>query len=180
MTASRFGEICCAGEGRDKNLLCKSLLENTPLSTPAIVHGKTWEKCAIQQFEKKEKMSVQQCGFFVSKEFPFLGASPDGLIGDQGLLEVKCPYTGRDGKIEPGKNFLFLQKEGNCVVLKKNHKYYYQVIGQLAITGRKFCYFAVYTHADFFVQKVPYDADFFEQKILRHSLPRLHCLSPIK
>ncbi|PFX13342.1 hypothetical protein AWC38_SpisGene22578 [Stylophora pistillata] len=32
---------------------------------------------------------VQPCGLFVSKSHPFLGASPDGLVGDNGFIEVK-------------------------------------------------------------------------------------------
>ena len=42
---------------------------------------------------------VDVCDFFLSTEFPFLGASPDGImyIGDYkiGLVEVKCPYKYR-------------------------------------------------------------------------------------
>ena len=40
---------------------------------------------------------------FVGTEFPFLGASPDGLmyvgVGGSALVEVKCPYKHRNSTI---------------------------------------------------------------------------------
>ncbi|GFV27600.1 hypothetical protein TNCV_2522851 [Trichonephila clavipes] len=38
---------------------------------------------------------VKICGLFVDKDKPFLCASPDGLVGDDGLIENKCPYSAR-------------------------------------------------------------------------------------
>jgi len=37
-----------------------------------------------------------------------------------------------------------IEKNGE-VTLKKDHKYYYQIISQLRITNREFCYFVIYT-----------------------------------
>ena len=61
--------------------------------------------------------------------FPFLGASPDGCVrGEEAVMEVKCPFSGRRDKIKPGKNFSFLEMmEGDTIQLKRSHKYYYQV-----------------------------------------------------
>jgi len=36
---------------------------------------------------------VDQCGFVKHPTIPFFGASPDGLIGEDGLLEIKCPKS---------------------------------------------------------------------------------------
>jgi len=58
------------------------------------------------------------------------GASPDGLIGEDGLLEIKCPlahtHVGylREGVLPP--------------------KYIPQVQGQLWVTGRQWCDFVSY------------------------------------
>jgi hypothetical protein len=30
-------------------------------------------------------------GFFIRPDYPFLGTSPDGVIDDEYLIEVKCP-----------------------------------------------------------------------------------------
>lgn len=44
------------------------------------------------------------CGFYVSVEYPFLGASPDGLMEygscGSGIIEVKCPFSGRMTSLE--------------------------------------------------------------------------------
>lgn len=74
---------------------------------------------------------VQEIGFCIHDDG--FGCSPDGLVGDDGLLEIKCPLSHtqveylRDGKI-PGI-------------------YYPQVQGQLLVMGRKWCDFISY-HPD--------------------------------
>ena len=49
--------------------------------------------------EVSRKMDVDVCGIFLITEFPFLDASPDGLmyvgVGESALVEVKCPYNSR-------------------------------------------------------------------------------------
>lgn len=47
---------------------------------------------------KKYDYSIEKCGLFVDLLLPFIGATPDGLLGDRGQLEVKCSYAAdRDG-----------------------------------------------------------------------------------
>ena len=98
----------------------------------------------------------------------FLAASPDGCIDKDGkkiLCEVKCPYNGRNEEIKPGLHFQFLEEVNGVPKLKRNHNYYYQIIGQLAIARSTLCYFIVYTHKDFFVEDIEFDSDFFEVNI---------------
>lgn len=48
----------------------------------------------------------------------YLGASPDGLVSNDSVIEVKCPYTGRHEQIVPGKHLVFLnsmQMGGNII-----------------------------------------------------------------
>jgi hypothetical protein len=52
--------------------------------------------------------AIKDCGLFISEHHPFLAASPDGVIGDDGLIEIKCPYTARDFTPE------------NAIISKKN------------------------------------------------------------
>lgn len=48
------------------------------------------EPYAVQQYAKEYKREYQYCGFIINKTLGFpLGFSPDALIGDDGLLEVK-------------------------------------------------------------------------------------------
>lgn len=57
---------------------------------PAMAWGRANEETAIGEFELDTGLTVQKCGFFPYEGW--LGASPDGLIGDDCILENKCPY----------------------------------------------------------------------------------------
>ncbi len=146
--------------------LCSSIYEPKQLSTPPILHGKKYENRAIEKFEKCFDVNVKKNGLFVNPKYPFLGASPDGLVLNDALVEVKCPFTGRNCNISPGKGFDFLTFDDDSVTLKRNHKYYYQVQGQLGLCQRKYCYFIVYTHCDFFVEVIWFDRNFFETEMI--------------
>jgi hypothetical protein len=92
---------------------------------------------------------------------PFLGATPDAVINAECIVEVKCPYGGKNEKIIPGEHFKFLcfERNGN-VALKKSSSYYDQIQGQLFLSERNFCYFVVYTFVDLFVQIIEVDKDY--------------------
>lgn len=57
--------------------------------------GEFHEPGAIHDFTLETGLAVKPCGFFPHAEW--LGASPDGLVGDDALIEVKCPFSLRDG-----------------------------------------------------------------------------------
>jgi hypothetical protein len=81
-------------------------------------------------------------------ESGILGATPDGLVGNDSLLEVKCPYTQRNLTIAEGAEcgtFCLEKMEDGKFTLKKNHVYWHQVQGQLHLTNRRLCYFVVWT-----------------------------------
>ena len=91
-------------------------------------------------------------GFIVSDDHPFFGASPDAVVYDPdnedpfGLAEVKCPYSVR--LITPAeacshKDFCSTLETSSTgqhqLKLKRKHKYYSQVQGQMSISKRKWC-----------------------------------------
>lgn len=87
-------------------------------------------------------------GLFVDPTLPYLAASPDGLIGDNSIIEIKCPFSIRDFTPENAykeNKIKYLEQKDDKLSLKKSHDYFYQVQGQLHITQRKFCYFVVWT-----------------------------------
>lgn len=90
--------------------------------------GHDLESEAREWYELESYNKVHNGGFFEYNEW--IGASPDGLIGDNGLIEIKCP------KFSTQIDYL-LKKE-----LPKN--YYYQVHGQLLVTDRQWCDFVAY------------------------------------
>ena len=107
-------------------------------------YGKENEKNAIKdlnRFLSDEVLYVEECGLFVSIDKGYLAASPDGIVGKDGLVEVKCPIICRDNNIED----LARQDISFCLQydetedklrLKRNHNYYYQIQGQLHIANR--------------------------------------------
>ena len=112
--------------------------------------------------EKKTGNHVHNCGLVVNPTFPCIAASPDGKVcenGITGLLEVKCPYSIRDMKINSAldinnqKDF-HLHREGGSIVLKKKHLYWFQVQGQLLVTGAPFCDFVTYTRQDLVIERI--------------------------
>ncbi|KAH9383496.1 hypothetical protein HPB48_025011 [Haemaphysalis longicornis] len=57
---------------------------------------KTQQRPWVRQLEATYDVIVKECGLFVDQKRPFLGATPDGLVGDDTLVEMKCPYAARD------------------------------------------------------------------------------------
>lgn len=63
------------------------------LDTAPIRWGNEQEPFARAMYEVNENTMVQECGFILHPNIEKSGASPDGLIGDDGVLEIKCPNT---------------------------------------------------------------------------------------
>jgi len=149
------------------SLLCRNIYDPPCINNPAVNHGKTYENAAIQKFEEGLNLKVQKSGLVVCEQYPYLGCSPDGIIYDISIVEIKCPFNGRNSKVLANKFFPFLEvKSDGNLTLKRGHNYYYQIIGQLAITKRIKCYFIVYTFVDLFVEEIYLDTKFFDETML--------------
>jgi hypothetical protein len=137
------------------------------LCSPPIVHGKTYESIAIAQFEKKYSKIVSKCGLFVNETFPNFAASPDGVIDDETIVEVKCPFTARNDLISESNSISFLELNSNGLLqLKPSHNYYYQIQGQLVIAKKRRCILIVYTFKDLQIFEIDYNAEFVEHVLL--------------
>ena len=95
---------------------------------PHIDHGVNHEKNALLCFMRKSGLNVEECGFFAYGDF--MGASPDGLTSDGGILELKVPYS--------------LRKGGEFKSLSDQPQYNAQVQMEMIATGRNHGYFAQY------------------------------------
>lgn len=58
-----------------------------------MAHGVENEKQALQQMERQENIKIDPCGLFIDCEYPFIGAKPDGIMGNDIIVEIKCPIT---------------------------------------------------------------------------------------
>ena len=62
------------------------------LTVDSLQYGRVNEEIAIIQYENEMECNVTRpVGLVVHKSYPFLAATPDGLINDDLILEVKCP-----------------------------------------------------------------------------------------
>lgn len=104
----------------------------------------------------------------------WLANSPDGLVYDQNdiveLLEIKCPYSAQE--LTPIDASLKLPNFP-CILnnrelkLKKSHKYYYQIQGQLGITKMNRCDFIVYTPLGLNIERISFDSTFCRAILVR-------------
>lgn len=123
-------------------------------SNAAIQHGIDTEPLARAAYEALHDVLVDEVGFVPHPSIEMAGASPDGLVGEDGLIEIKCPQT--NTHIE---TLLSQSVPG---------KYNTQMQFQMACTGRKWCDFVSFDNrlpADLqlFVKRVPRDDVFIKQ-----------------
>lgn len=123
VTASKFYE-CCKDLNEEKSkALAKSILFPKLFTSKATSHGKIYESKAIEMFEEyllQNQIKCVECGFFIMKSHPFIGASPDRLLAIETVVEVKCPYTSRDKEINEITVPCLERDELNNLTLKKN------------------------------------------------------------
>jgi len=93
----------------------------------AMLHGINTEPQAKAFYELETGNQVVNVGFIPHPFIENAGASPDGLIGDDGLIEVKCKNT--------ANHIDFLLNENI------EQKHIYQMQWQMEVTGRKWCDF---------------------------------------
>ena len=100
MTASNFGAVLQAK--RAAQSLMKRLLGEYDLSgVKSIMWGTKHEKDAVNSFSMTTRLVVSKTGTWLD-DSGILGASPDGLIGEDALLKVKCPYSLRNETVHEG------------------------------------------------------------------------------
>jgi len=93
----------------------------------ATEYGTKFEPYAQADFEMETGLNVTETGFHVHNELEWLGASPDGLINDDAVLEIKCPYGKRD--------------KNDFKSISEQPHYYAQTQIEMYCTGRKKCHF---------------------------------------
>jgi len=162
LTASNFGRFMLRKAPVTKKLV-DSICNPKPFSSKPTSYGHCSENIAKTMYRNKTNNHVHDCGLVVNPAFPYLGASPDGKVCDggiAGILEVKCPFLLRDMKFLEAlqnvslKTKICLEKIGENIQLKENHVYWFQVQGQLLVTGAAFCDFVVYTRQDLLIQRI--------------------------
>lgn len=140
VTASRVADVVArtkTGYGASRaNYMAQLIAERLTgtvadaYTNAAMVHGTETEPEARAAYCFYQGVSVEEVAFVLHPKIDQAGASPDGLVGDDGLVEIKCPNTATHletllGQAVPAK-------------------YETQMQFQMACTGRKWCDFVSY------------------------------------
>lgn len=168
ITASKFFSVARASLDPPPASLVKEIMERSSKSAyniPALQWGIKNEDTAREAYidivsEEHENFVSIPAGLHVDLSYPHLGASPDGLINcdccGKGLIEVKCPYKYRD--VDPctvtDPSFYLKMSDNGCLQLGRNHAYYHQIQGQLAICKREYCDFICWTQKGMYTERI--------------------------
>jgi putative phage-type endonuclease len=138
ITASRFCDVMTNGRGKAASKTSESYMielvgelltgEFKQFVNAAVEWGSENEDRARQVYTWRTTNAVKQVGLATIEDMPNVGASSDGLIDDDGIIEIKCPYN--------SANHLqtILDRE-------MPKQYEWQVQGQLWVLGREWCDF---------------------------------------
>lgn len=164
VTASRIGDVMAKtrtgyGAGRANYMaeLIAERLSGQPAErykNNAMQWGTDMEPEARQSYEFWRNVTVEECGFFDHPGGLKSGASPDGLVGTDGLVEIKCPNTATHLETLLGASI--------------EKKYLLQMHWQMVCTERQWCDFVSYDPrlpVDYriHIQRVERDAELVEE-----------------
>lgn len=140
VTASRIADVMMkpttAGyQNYRAQLVCERLTGEATegFTSAAMQHGTDTEPRARAFYEMETGLSVVEVGFIQHPTLAMSGASPDGLVGDTGLVEIKCPQPATHIKTLTGAAI--------------DRKYMLQMQWQLECTGREWCDFVSFSPA---------------------------------
>lgn len=158
VTASRIADVVARtktgwGASRD-NYMADLIAERLTgvaaegFKSAAMQWGTDTERQARIFYELIEGATVAEGGYLDHPTIPMAGASPDGFVGDDGLVEIKCPIT---------KTHIETLRGGRV-----NGAYAKQMQWQMACTGRAWCDFISFDprmpeDLRMIVQRVPRD-----------------------
>lgn len=136
ITGSRVGAILGLSPWQTRDDVLRAMVreyhgaESEFKGNPATDHGNANEQRAVLAFMRETGLNVEKCGFFPYGDR--MGASPDGLTDDGGVLEIKVPFGLRN---EPKAKFKTLDGQPH---------YAAQVQMEMLSAGKKHAYFAQY------------------------------------
>lgn len=133
LTASNAHTIGVGGKGLET--LCYKLVAEKltgkveeGYKSPAMQRGNDLENEAANAYELETGDLTTKVGFCELDEY--VGASPDRLINDDGLLEIKCKT-----------DIVYLKELLGCEI---DPEHYSQMQMQLYVTDRKYCIYSIY------------------------------------
>ena len=180
ITASRLREAVHMNYSQPSLSLIKSICypEQRQFTSAACQYGCNHEDLARQMYTQKfaakhEEFLVVQCGLILDPKFPFLGASPDGLVNckccKSGVLEIKCPFSCKQKSFVELANdnpSFCLDDDNGSLTLKVDHPYHFQVQLQMKLCHVQYCDFVIWRETgEIFCQRISLDSSFVDSAI---------------
>ncbi len=152
VTASRIADVMMkpttAGyQNYRAQLICERLtgVPTETFTSAAMQHGTDTEPQARAFYEMETGLEVAEVGFIPHPTIEGSGASPDGTVGDVGLVEIKCPQPAEHIRTLTGGDI--------------KRQYVLQMQWQMACTGREWCDFVSFNPA------LPFDMQIHIQRV---------------
>ncbi|XP_050526278.1 uncharacterized protein LOC126897000 [Daktulosphaira vitifoliae] len=176
LSASHFFSAYSFNQTKNKESILKKTLRvsnekssNTKDIPLNIQYGTINEPKAIEHFEKKMNVKIQMSGILIDENFYYLTAKPDGLIGTDGIVEIKCPFnaqnmTPKDAIKNKVIKYVHYNENGD-LVLKCTSPIFFQIQGELHISKRQYCYFIIWTPKGMDYCKILRDDDFWNTRM---------------
>jgi len=151
VTGSHACEIGNNGKGLDTYILelmseYYSSGEREYYTNADMERGTELEELAASMYEIENDVTLEKVGFVEYNDYA--GCSPDRFIGEDGLVEIKCPND---------KNYFKFLLDGEKAI---DSKYLWQMQMQMLVTGREYCIFIAYNpnfKTPMFVKKITLD-----------------------
>lgn len=175
ITASNFGDVIDYMDRPSEIMrlkLINKIKGNSEFSEKSFINtivkwGTDHEDEALAQYSKQTEYPIEKTGFWIFKDYDFLGASPDGLVLGWdgvpfGVIEIKCPFSIRYEEIGQHPPSYLNELD---LTLKTHHKYYHQIQGQLYATKLDWCEFVVWTTKGIHVERIAQNKQWAELQI---------------
>ncbi|XP_050526262.1 uncharacterized protein LOC126896990 isoform X4 [Daktulosphaira vitifoliae] len=176
LTSSRFHCACSFNLSKNKESYLRRTLriwnkkydnkDNIPFANK---YGTVKEPKAKEHFEKKMEVKIEPCSAFIDENLNYLIARPDGLIGDDGIVEIKCPVNAQYLTPEEAiKNKVIKYvhyNEHKELILKRSSRFFYQIQGELHISKRQYCYLIIWTPKGIVYCKIIRDDKFWNDNM---------------
>ena len=156
ITASNFSKVLAKGAGKTRQSYMLKLAAEIitgdqvdAFTNDAMQWGTETEPMARAVYEFENNIDVYQVGFIEVNEY--LGCSPDGLVADDGMMEIKCPKT-----VTQIETFL----NGKMPPIHKA-----QVQGQMWVSEKNWCDFVSFDpringKASYFCERIKRDDEY--------------------
>lgn len=167
VTASKVKDVLTKGKGSAPSKTAETYMmdllaeiltgESKPFfENDAMRWGTETEPQARSMYELQQDVEVEEVAFIKLDEY--VGVSPDGLVGEDGLVEIKCPTTTTQLK--------------RALTDDYSADYKAQIQMQLWVSGRKWCDFVSFDprlncDASFLIQRVERDEDYIKEMELK-------------